>query len=150
MDASFPFLPPGWSVDVRNGQTELYFGKRGMIRAGGSASRIIGDRSATDPGAGRRVPGGRQPAWQEWGVSADLTEPQIHRFLGATPQRIANDVNVRCRMTLEKCQEVRHQGCRSLLWGWAEVQWLHRDVQWVNIDGGCGLREWVGRRRRNL
>ena len=36
-----------------------------MVRAGGSASQIIGDRSATDPGGGRRVPGGRQPAWQE-------------------------------------------------------------------------------------
>ena len=35
---------PGW--------TELYSGNRGMVRAGGSASRIIGDRGATDPGAG--------------------------------------------------------------------------------------------------
>ena len=36
-----------------------------ILRAGGSASRIIGDRSATDPGGGRRVLGGRQPAWQQ-------------------------------------------------------------------------------------
>ena len=52
---------------VRHGRgwTELYSGKRGMVRAGGSASRIIGYRSATDPGGGRRGPGGRQPAWQE-------------------------------------------------------------------------------------
>ena len=47
------------------GWTELYSGKRGMVRAGGSASRIIGDRGATDPGAGKRVLGGRQPAWQQ-------------------------------------------------------------------------------------
>ena len=36
-------------TDTR-GWTELYSGKSGMVRAGGSASRIIGDRSATDPG----------------------------------------------------------------------------------------------------
>ena len=46
-----------WSVDVRNGQyrdwIEVYSGKRGMVRAGGSASRTIGDRSATDPWRGK-------------------------------------------------------------------------------------------------
>ena len=33
-----------------------------MVRAGGSASRIIGDRSATDPGGGIRTWGGGAPA----------------------------------------------------------------------------------------
>ena len=47
------------------GWTELYSGKRGMVRVGGSASQIIGDRGATDPGGGKRVLGGRQPAWQQ-------------------------------------------------------------------------------------
>ena len=50
------------------GWTELYAGKRGMVRAGGSASRIIGDRSATDPGEGGGTDsggGGRPPAWQQ-------------------------------------------------------------------------------------
>ena len=36
-----------------------------MVRAGGPTSRIIGDRSATDPGGGGRVLGGCQPAWQQ-------------------------------------------------------------------------------------
>ena len=75
MDVSFPFLLPGWSVDMRNGRYRASRirgdgrnytpGKSGMVRAGGSASRIIGDRSATDPGGGRRVLGGCQPAWQQ-------------------------------------------------------------------------------------
>ena len=44
VDTSFPFLPQGWSVDIRNGQYQaVSAGKRGMVRAGGSASRIIGD-----------------------------------------------------------------------------------------------------------
>ena len=32
---------------------EIYSGKRGMVRAGGSASRTIRDRRATEPGGGR-------------------------------------------------------------------------------------------------
>ena len=40
-------------------------GKGGWSVPGGSASRIIGDRGATDPGGGKRVLGGRQPAWQQ-------------------------------------------------------------------------------------
>ena len=55
-------LPSG--TDERR-WTELYSGKRGMVRAGGSASRIIGDRGATDPGGGKRTRGGRPPAWQQ-------------------------------------------------------------------------------------
>ena len=37
-----------------------------MVRAGGSASWIIGDQGVTDPGGGERVsPVGRgQPTWQ--------------------------------------------------------------------------------------
>ena len=68
MDTSFPFLLDGWSVGVRNGRyragkdecgwTELFSGKRGMVRAGGSASRIIGDCGVTDPGGGKGTRGG--------------------------------------------------------------------------------------------
>ena len=58
---------PEWSI---SGDTDRWnwhvvcYGKRGMVRAGGSASRIIGDQCATDPGGG--VGGSRrgQPAWQ--------------------------------------------------------------------------------------
>ena len=75
-DGHFFSLSVGWLVgwcqkwplpidtDER-GWTELYSGKRGMVRAGGSASRIIGDRGATDPGGGKRVRGGCPPAWQQ-------------------------------------------------------------------------------------
>ena len=40
------------------------FGKRGMVRAGGSASRIIADKGTTDSGGEERVSGRGQPAWQ--------------------------------------------------------------------------------------
>ena len=35
-----------------------------MVRAGGSASRIIGDQGTPDPGGEERVSGKGQPAWQ--------------------------------------------------------------------------------------
>ena len=58
---------PGWLIssdtDRRNWNV-VYSGKRGMVRAGGSASRIIGDRSTTDPGGGDGGSKRGQPAWQ--------------------------------------------------------------------------------------
>ena len=39
-------------------------GKRGMVRAGGSASRTSGDHSSTDPGGGFRRTKQRIPHWQ--------------------------------------------------------------------------------------
>ena len=75
-DGHFFSLSVGWLVgrcqkwplsgdtDER-GWTESYSGERGMVRAGESASQIIGDCGATDPGGGKRVPGGRQLAWQQ-------------------------------------------------------------------------------------
>ena len=75
MDTSFPFLSPGWSVDVRNGRYRasrthvdgLNYtpGKEGWSGREGQPPGIIGDRGATDPGGRRRVLEGRQPAWQE-------------------------------------------------------------------------------------
>ena len=78
MDEHFFSLSVGWLVGWCQkwtlltgtdecGWTELYSGKRGMVRAGGSASQIIGDRGATDPGGGKRTRGGggRPPAWQQ-------------------------------------------------------------------------------------
>ena len=75
-DGHFFSLSVGWlvgwcqkwplsSATDEHGWTELYPGKRGMVRAGGSASRIIGDRGVTDPGGGKRVLGGRQPSCQQ-------------------------------------------------------------------------------------
>ena len=90
-----------------------------------------------------------------WGVSADLTGLQMNRLFchwGATLQRIADDMNVHCWMALTKCWEVGHQGCRSLLWRWVEVlcQWLPRCLELVNMGGGCGLLERVGRYHSKL
>ena len=45
--------------------TELSAGKRGMVRAEGSATRKIDNSHTPDPGGGKRAPGGRPPAWRQ-------------------------------------------------------------------------------------
>ena len=72
-------LPSG--TDER-GWTELYSGKRGMVRAGGSASRIIGECGATDPGGVKQTRGGggaRQLGNNQWGKPGDLPGPLMSR-----------------------------------------------------------------------
>ena len=164
MDASFPLLPPGWSVDVKNGRyrasrthvaglnytpgKEGWSGREGQPP--GSSDIVV---QLTPEGEGEFQEDASRLGRSNWGMPAELTGPLIHRFFRpwrATPQLIVDSVNVGCRMTLEECREVRHQGCRSLLWGCVEVQWLRKNVQWGHRGVRCGLREWVGRRRRNL
>ena len=57
---------PGWPIsndtDWRTWNV-VFSGKRGMARAGGSASRIIGDQGKTDPGGGDGGSKRGQPAW---------------------------------------------------------------------------------------
>ena len=127
-------------MDAR-GWTELYSGKRGMVRAGGSAS------------GSSEIVVRLTPAAAGGGASTDLTGPQMSRPFrpwGATLLRMMDGVNVRFRMTVGTCRKVKQQSCRSLLWRWAEVLLFHKGTRWVNLRGGCDLQGRVGRRRRNL
>ena len=91
IDTSFPFLLAGWSVGV-------------MVRAGGSASRIIGDRGATDPGGGKRVLGGRKLAWQQLvgGARGYPWTPDVQAFpaLGSHSSTNAGQRELRFRLTM--------------------------------------------------
>ena len=65
LNRSFPYLTPGWSVELRDGEyraskltvdgRDSTRGKRGMVRAGGSASRTISNNNTPYPGGGRRL-----------------------------------------------------------------------------------------------
>ena len=75
-------------------------GKRGMVRAGGSASRTIGDHSSTDPGGGFRRTKQRTPQWQmpagrnkgrHW--AADSQEFPV---LGTPPNKVRNTKESDC------------------------------------------------------
>ena len=72
-------------------------GKREMVRAGGSASRIIEDQGTTDPGGGERVSGRGQPAWKlpvghEHGPSW-ASSTQAFPSLGSHPAEIHGQDN---------------------------------------------------------
>ena len=110
MNTTFPFLPSGWSVNMNNGQyrptrigkttSTVFFGKRGMVRAGGSASRTIGDQSSTDPGGGFRrtkqwitqwqMPAGRNRG-RHWAANS-----QEFPALGTSPNTIRNTEESSC------------------------------------------------------
>ena len=67
-----------------------------MVRAGGSASRTIGDRGVTDPGGGvgdsrRRQPASQLPVERELGSHWTSNE-QVFRHWGAAPQRIVDSM----------------------------------------------------------
>ena len=75
-------------------------GKRGMVRAGGSASRTIGDQSSTDPGGGFRRTKQRIPQWQmlagrnksrQWAADS-----QEFKALGTPPNRVQNTEESNC------------------------------------------------------
>ena len=75
-------------------------GKRGMVRAGGSASRTIRDQSSTDPGGGFRRTKQRTPQWQmpagrnkgrHW--AADSQEFPV---LGTPPNKVRNTKESDC------------------------------------------------------
>ena len=110
MNTAFPFLPSGWSVNMNNGQYRAtrigktkrrrIFGKRRMVRAGGSASRAIGDQSSTDPGGGFRRTNQRTPQWQmpagrnkgrHW--AADTQEFPV---LGTPPNKVRDTKELDC------------------------------------------------------
>ena len=65
LNRSFPYITPGWSVKLRDGEYraskltedghDSTRGKRGMVRAGGSASQTISNNNTPDPGGGRRL-----------------------------------------------------------------------------------------------
>ena len=132
------------SVTDGHNWIELYSGKQRMVRAGGSASRTIGDRSATDPGGGRGVPGGRQPAWQEQvgRVHGSHWTPNTQAFppLGG---HSATDCRRHEHPLLDDIGEVFGSGTPMV-----PISTL--EMQWVNIGRGCGLLEQVGHRHRNL
>ena len=73
VNTSFPFLPPGWSVDVRNGQyraTQTDGTRLGSIpeMRDGLGGRVSfpdhRDEGTTDPSRGVGGSRRRQPAWQ--------------------------------------------------------------------------------------
>ena len=75
MDVSFPFLLPGWSVDMRNGRYRASWirgdgrnytpGKVGWSEREGQPPRSSETAVHLTQGGGKASSGGRHPAWQQ-------------------------------------------------------------------------------------
>ena len=86
---------PRWPVSggIAWGSSSMFsFGKRGMVRVEGSASRTIGDQGTTDPGGGERVSGRGWPVRHEHGPSW-ASNMQAFPPLGSHPTEIHEQDN---------------------------------------------------------
>ena len=121
-------------------------------RAGGSASRIIGDQGLTDPGGGV---GRRPPSWQlPVGHGRDINGPQtpsVFRLWEASPRRIVDAMIERVWTTLKGCWEVGTDWCRSIQSRWmkAHGRWFPRVSKLEGMGGGCGRPEGMGHVMKN-
>ena len=122
-----------------------------MVRAGGSASRIIGDQGSTDPGGGVGSSRRRPHSWQllvgcglgsHWAL-----EGSLGRHWEASPRRIVDGMTDNCWTALNGCWEVGIDWCRSLQLRWMEAlgRWFPRCPELGKIGGGCSLPEGFGR-----
>ena len=123
VDTSFPFLPQGWSVDVRNGQYRVIQtsvtgmwsapGNEGWSGREGQPPRSSGTKVQLTP-AGESVDRGEvsRHGSCRWGVGLDPAGLQAHRLFrhwGAIPLKLVD------RITEPKwCWEVGTRLCRSL------------------------------------
>ena len=155
MDTSFPFLPPGWSVDVRNGQYRATrtegaglgstLGNEGWSRWEGQPPGPSGIEVRLIPVGELLVQGDASRLGScRWGMGSDLTGLRINRLFrhwGATPQKIVDGMNESCWTALKGCWEAGTQWCRSLRLGWMEVlcRWSPRCPELRDIGGGCSL-----------
>ena len=118
---------PGFT-DTRR-WTGLSTGKRGMVRAGGSASRTIDDSNAPDPGGGKRALGGRPPAWRQpkGGTLIELDGPRMPRAFqlwGASLLLKKNYVIVRFQIAAIWWWRETRRWNRPRHRSWVEVVWL--------------------------
>ena len=134
-----------WSWNV------VYSGKRGMmVRAGGSASRIIGDQGTTDTGGGYGGSRRGQPTWQlpvgrglrhSWASSTHAFPP-----LGSHPTEVSGQDNrqlpVQVKSVLESRNPIVPDSQIGMGRGSLSVDPRCPEVR--SLGWGCGLPEGIG------
>ena len=128
----------------------VYSGKRGMVRAGRSASQIIGTKVQLTP-AGERVD--RREVTRHgscrWGEGSDPAGLRTRRRFchwGAIPWKFVDRITGSFRAGSQWCWEVGTRLCRLLRSGWAGAhhRWSPRCPELGDMGGGCGLPEGIG------
>ena len=95
-----------------------------MVRAGGSASWIIGDQGTTDPAEESvflRLGEASRHGTCWWGMSMAPVGLQAHKLFrhwGAIPQKYMDGITEGCRSWLNQCWDEGIRLCRTLRSGW--------------------------------
>ena len=131
VDTSFPYLPQGWSVDVRDGQYRAVLpgGARALSPPGNEGwSGWEGqppDHRGPGNGGGSMLPrlaGANRHGSCWWGMSMAPVGLQACKFFhhwGAIPQEYADGITEGCRSWLSRCWDGGIRLCRTLRLGWA-------------------------------
>ena len=132
LDVSFPFLLPGWSVDVRNGQyrasrirgdgRNYYPGKGGWSGREGQppgSSKIV---MLLTRGGGASSGGGALAGVATAGVWCTRKSRWTQGFpaLGSHSPADGGRGERSFRMTVGMCWQITHQMCRPRLWRWVK------------------------------
>ena len=132
VDTSFPFLPQGWSVDVRGGQyqavwpggtrewsppgNEVWSGREGQpLGSSGTREQLTPAGESVFLGEASRHGSCR------WGVSmapVGLRARKLFRHWGATLHKYMSRITERCRSWPGRCWEEGIRLCRTLRLGW--------------------------------
>ena len=154
VDTSFPFLPQGWSVDVRDGQYRAVWhggtrawshpGNEGWSGREGQHPGSLGTRELLTP-AGESVFLGeaRRHGSCRWGMSmapVGLRAQKLFRHWGAIPQKYMDRITERCRSWPSRCWDEGIRLCRTLRSGWAGAysRWSPQCPELGDLGGGCG------------
>ena len=136
-------------------------GKRGIVRAGGSASRIIGDQGTIDPGGEERAsrsPGANRYGGHRWGmcmVPVGLRACKLFHHWGGIrqcfPQEYTNGITEGCRPWLSRCWDRGIGLFRTLRSGWtgSRHRWSPQCPELGDRGGGCSLQGGIAGLRRN-
>ena len=158
LDITFPYVLPGWTVDVRNGQyrasrmrgngQNLRRGKEGWFgREGQPPGPLMIVTHLTQVGVIIRLRDNRRMA----PIYPDgLRMPRVSHHWGASLRRKKNGVIVRFWMvSIEWWRGIRRWNRSRVQSGMGAV-WLLLGAIKVCPDGGCGWPESAGRRNRWL
>ena len=136
LDTSFPFLPQGWSVDVRDGQYWAVWpvgakawsppGNQGWSGREGQPPGSSGTRERLTP-AGESVFLGEvsRRGSCRWGMSMAPVGLRAHKLFhlwGAIPQKYMGRITENCQSVLGRCWEEGIRLCRTLQSGWVGAQ----------------------------
>ena len=160
VDTAFPFLPQGWSVDIRDGQYRVVWTGGARVRSPknerwsgreGQPPRSSGTRERLTPVEGSVLPrsaGANRHGSCWWGMSmapVGLQARKLFHHWGAIPQGYMDGITEGCRSWLSRCWDGGIRLCRipAIGMGGAHRRWSPQCPELGDLGGGCGLPDGI-------